>query len=80
MEISSHPSVDDLREALREIDVSLACAMCRHEVFSMEEATLRGSGKGQNYGISLLARAQLVCEKCGYVMSFEIEKLRNTRG
>jgi uncharacterized Zn finger protein len=79
MEISSHPSVDELREALREMDVALACTVCGRDEFSMEEATLRGSGKGQNYGVSLLARAQLVCEKCGHVMGFEIEKLRKNR-
>lgn len=79
MEISSHPSVDELREALSEMDVTLACTMCGREDFSMEEATLQGSGKGQNYGITRLARAQLVCEKCGHVMGFEIEKLRKNR-
>lgn len=49
--------MDELREALREMDVTLACTMCGREEFSLEEATLRGSGKRQNYGVSLLARA-----------------------
>jgi hypothetical protein len=80
MEISTHPSVDELREALRERDVTLACTICGREEFSMEEAPLRGSGKGQNYGNYRLARAQLVCEKCGHVMGFEIEKLQKNQG
>lgn len=79
MEISSHPSVDELREALRERDVTLACTVCGRKEFSMEEATLRGSGMGQNYGVNRLARAQLVCEECGHVMGFEIEKLQKNR-
>ncbi len=79
MEISSHPSVDELREALRERDVTLACTVCGREEFSMEEASVRGSGKGQYYGSYHLARAQLVCEKCGHVMGFEIEKLQRNQ-
>jgi uncharacterized Zn finger protein len=79
MEISSHPSVDGLREALRERDVTLACTICGQEEFSMEEATLRGAGKGQLYGTYRLARAQIVCEKCGHVMGFEIEKLQENQ-
>ena len=80
MEISSHPSVDELREALRERDVTLACTVCGREEFSMEEASVRGSGKGQYYGSYRLARVQLVCEKCGHVMGFEIEKLQRNQG
>lgn len=80
MEISSHPSVDELREALRERDVTLACTVCGQKEFSMEEATLRGSGKGSNYGVALLARTQLVCDKCGHVMGFEIKKLQKNQG
>ena len=80
MEISSHPSVDELREALHERDVALACTICGREEFSMEEATLRGAGKGQHYGTYRLARAQIVCEKCGHVMGFEIEKLQTNQG
>ncbi len=79
MEISSHPSVDELREALREKDVTLACTICGRDEFSMEEATLRGSGRGQQYGAVRLMRAQLVCEKCGHVMGFEIEKLQKNQ-
>ncbi len=79
MEISTHPSVDELREALRERDVTLACTICGREEFSMERATLRGSGKGQQYGAVRLARTQIVCEKCGHVMGFEIEKLQKNQ-
>ena len=79
MEISSHPSVDELREALRERDVTLACTICGQEEFSKEEATLRSAGKGQHYGTYRLARTQIVCEKCGHVMGFEIEKLQKNQ-
>lgn len=79
MEISSHPSVDELREALRERDVTLACTVCGREEFSMEEASLRGAGRGEAYGMVRLARVQLVCEKCGHVMGFEIEKLQKNQ-
>jgi hypothetical protein len=80
MEISSHPSVDEMREALREMDVTLACTVCGRDEFSMEEATVRGSGLGQNYGSYRLPRAQLVCEECGgHVMGFEIGKLQKSR-
>lgn len=79
MEISPHPSVDELREALREKDTSLACTVCGREEFSIEEGTLRASGKGQYYGNVRLMRTQLVCEHCGHVMGFEIEKLQGSR-
>jgi hypothetical protein len=62
MEVSSHPSVDELRDALRERDVTLACTLCGREEFSMVEASLRDFGKRRNYGVYRLARAQLVCE------------------
>lgn len=79
MEISSHPSVDELREALREKGVPLACTICGREEFSMEGVTLRDSGTGQNYGPACLARAHLVCEKCRHVMGLEIEKLQKNQ-
>lgn len=79
MEMSSHPSVDELRGALRESGVTLACTVCGQEEFSMEEVSLRGSGKGQYYGNYRLARTHLVCEKCGHVMGFEIEKLQKNQ-
>ena len=50
MEISSHPSADELGETLREMDVTLACTVCGQEEFSVQEDTLRGSGKGQTTG------------------------------
>lgn len=76
MEISSHPSVEELREALLARNVTLACTICANEGFSIEEAELRGAGVGQYFGNYRLPRAQIVCENCGHVMSFEVAKLR----
>lgn len=77
MDISSHPTVDELREAVRARGATLACTVCGHEEFSMEEAELRGAGAGQYFGNYRLPRAQIVCENCGHVMSFEVDKLRS---
>lgn len=54
----------------------LACTVCRHEEFSIEEAEIRGIGGGQYLGNHRLPRAQIVCENCGHVMSFEVRKLQ----
>ncbi|MDN5696814.1 MAG: hypothetical protein L0G70_02425 [Rubrobacter sp.] len=76
MEISSHPSVDELRAAVHARGAMLACTVCRHEEFSIEEAEIRGIGGGQYLGNHRLPRAQIVCENCGHVMSFEVRKLQ----
>jgi len=74
MAISSHPSVDELRQAIQERGGNTACNVCGHEEFSMEQITTIESGGG--YGSHRLKRADLICENCGHVMGFELEKLQ----
>jgi hypothetical protein len=76
VEVPAHPSVDELREAIRARGGNLACTVCGREEFVMEEAQLLGAGKQEGYGTRRLKRMQLVCENCSHVMSFEVEKLR----
>ncbi len=76
MPISPHPSAEQLREALRERDVTLACTICGHEDFAIEEAAIRASGGRNFYGNVRLLREQIICEHCGHVMSFALDVLR----
>ena len=76
MDISSHPSVEEVREAIRaKRGVGVACNVCGGEEFSMEQVAAMDAGGG--YGTHRLKRADLVCESCGHVMGFELEKLRS---
>lgn len=61
MQISAHPSIDELRRTLHERNVDLACTICGGEKFVREEAALPGAGHVQRYGNY---RLQLVCERC----------------
>lgn len=73
MAISSHPSVDELRQAIEELGGKIACTVCGGEEFSMEQISIIDSAGG--YGSHRLQRAHLICEKCGHVMIFEVAKL-----
>ena len=76
MSVSPHPSADQLREALQERGATLACTVCSHEDFAIEEASIRASG-GRNYlGNVRLMREHVICENCGHVMSFALDVLR----
>jgi 5-methylcytosine-specific restriction endonuclease McrA len=77
MDLFSRPSVEGLRQAIRtKRGVDVSCNVCGSEEFSMEHvAPLDGAGPG--YGARRLKRADLVCEGCGHVMGFELEKLRS---
>lgn len=77
MQISAHPTVDELRRVLRDRGVDLACTVCGGEAFVSAEAAIRGAGQMQRYGAVQLQRLQLVCEKCSHVMSFEVSALQN---
>lgn len=79
VDVPAHPSVDELREAIRSRGANLACTVCGGEEFTMEEAQLLGAGKQEGYGARRLKRVQLVCGNCSHVMSFEVEKLRTAR-
>jgi len=76
VDVPAHPSVDELREAIRATGGNLVYPVCNREEFAMEEAQLLGAGKQEGYGTRRLKRVQLVCESCSQVMSFEVEKLR----
>ena len=76
MDVPAHPSVDELREAIRARGGNLTCPVCGREEFTMEEAQILGAGKQEGYGTRRLNRVQLVCENCSHVMSFEVERLR----
>lgn len=76
MQISDHPTVDELRQAIRERGATLACTICGTEEFALEEATILGAGQEQGYGGHRLKRAQLVCRNCSHVMSFEVSMLK----
>lgn len=74
MAISSHPSVDELRQVIEELGGKIVCNVCGNEEFSMEQISTIDSGGG--YGSHRLKRADLICEKCGHVMGFELAKLQ----
>lgn len=74
MAISSHPSVDELRQVIEELGGKIACNVCGNKEFSMEQITTMDSAGG--YGSHRLQRAHLICEKCGHVIVFELAKLQ----
>ena len=74
MATSSHPSADELRQAIRDKGGNIACNVCGHEDFSLEQVAARDAGGG--YGTHLVKRADLVCNNCGHVMGFELAKLQ----
>jgi predicted RNA-binding Zn-ribbon protein involved in translation (DUF1610 family) len=76
----SHPTVEGVKQAVQAKGGTLACPVCGREEFTLEEASVLGSGRAEEYGTSRLRRAQLVCENCGHVMNFDLAKLRNTGG
>ena len=79
VDLPAHPSIEELREAIRSRGGTMACPVCGREEFAMEEAQIMGAGKQEGYGARRLKRVQLVCENCSHVMSFEVEKLRAAR-
>ena len=74
MGISSHPSVEELREVVRGRGGNVACTICGHEDFAMEEVAPTDARGG--YGQHRLQRADLVCKNCGHVMGFELARLQ----
>jgi len=80
MDAGSHPSVEGIKETVQSKGGTLACPVCGREEFALEEASVLGSGRSEEYGTSRLQRAQLVCESCGHVMNFDLAKLRVTGG
>ena len=78
MELSCHPSVDELRQAIKARGAdAVACNVCRHEEFLTEQVAIMETGSG--YGAQRMKRLDLVCTNCGHVMGFELDKLRESR-
>ena len=81
MDGGSHPTVEGVKRAVRAKGRTPACPVCgREEDFALEEASVLGSGRAEEYGTIRLQRAQLVCENCGHAMDFDLAKLRATGG
>lgn len=74
MSISSRPSADELRQAIQAKGGNITCNVCGHEEFTIEQVAPADASGG--YGVHRLKRADLVCENCGHVMGFELEKLQ----
>jgi len=50
--------------------------VCGREGFTLVEVTVLGAGMAEQYGTRRQQRAQLVCENCGHVMTFDLAKVR----
>lgn len=78
MDISSRSSIEEVRQAIQSRGGTLACNVCGREEFSLEHVSPRDAA-GAGYGTHQLQRADFICENCGHVMGFELEKLRSNR-
>ena len=74
MEIPSHLSVEELRQTIQARGGAAVCMECGGEKLSLEQVAPMSAREG--YGTHRLKRADLVCENCGHVMGYELEKLR----
>ncbi len=77
MEIPLRPSVEELTAAIEAKGGTIACNVCSKQDFSIEQVAPMAVGGGQ--GERRLQRTDLMCENCGHVMGFELEKLRAPR-
>lgn len=78
MEGSSHPSVDEMIQVVRDRGGNLACPICGRDEFELDEVAIAGAGKHEGYGTHRLHRAQLVCQNCACVTTFDLERLRSS--
>ena len=75
MNIPSHPSAEELRQAIKAKGGMAVCKECGGEELSVEEVSPMDAA-GAGYGTHRLNRADLICENCGHVMGYELDKLR----
>ena len=75
MDLSKHPTVEAVHEAVRAKGGSLSCPICGRDEFALEEVTVTGSGMSEGYGTRRIERGQLVCENCGGVVGIDLERL-----
>ena len=68
-------SVEEVRQRIRAKGGVLACPTCGGEGFAMEEVSVLASGQLEQYGTRRLPRAQLLCENCGCVVTFDLARL-----
>ena len=76
MDAGSHPTVEQIKEAVQAKGGTLACPVCGQEAFTLEEVTVLGAGMAEGYGTRRIQRGQLVCDNCGCVINFDLQKLR----
>lgn len=74
MDTATPLSIEEVREAIGSKGGTLACSVCGSEQFGLEGAEI--PDERRQYGSRRLRRAQLVCENCAFVMSFDAERLR----
>jgi predicted nucleic-acid-binding Zn-ribbon protein len=75
VDLSKHPTVEAVHEAVRAKGGSLSCPICGRDEFALEEVSLTGSGMAEGYGRRPVERGQLVCENCGGVVGIDLERL-----
>ncbi len=74
MDTANSVSIEEVRRAIGAKGGTLACTVCGREEFALEGAEILDDRR--QYGSRRLRRAQLVCENCAFVMSFDIDRLR----
>lgn len=71
---SSHPSVEEIKQAVRAKGGALSCSVCGREEYTAEEVDVLSGHR--TYGARRLRREQLMCENCGCVVNFDVAKLQ----
>ena len=74
MGISSHPSVEEIKQAVRSKGGTLSCPVCGREEYTAEDVDVLSGLR--TYGARRLRREQLVCANCGCVVNFDVAKLQ----
>jgi len=72
--MDTHPSVEEIKQAVQTKGGTLTCPVCGREEYTVEEVEILSGQQG--YGGHRLHRAQLVCENCGCVVNFDLTKLQ----
>lgn len=74
MDTSSHPSAEEIKQAIQSKGGTLTCPLCGREEYAVEEVTVLAGH--QTYGGHRLHRAHLVCENCGCVVNLDLTRLQ----
>ena len=73
MDTATPVSIEEVQRAIEAKGGTLACTVCGREEFALEKAEILDARR--QYGSRRLRRAQLVCENCAFVMSFDADRL-----